>query len=107
MNKPNQAIYLIIYLFKTKYIRKSEDEVFAIYLFYELVYFPSVRYALLWFKQGEGRFSQEKLGSGEAERATAFGESNSPQFIRLPRELYGLREKRQAKHLLKSTVMSK
>ena len=54
-----------------------------------------------------GKVFAEKLGSGEAQQATAFGESTSVQFIRLPRELYRLRYKRQAKHLLKSTVIQR
>ena len=37
--------------------------------------------------------------------ATAFGESDSAQFIRPARELYGLRNKRRAKHLHKSSVI--
>ena len=78
--------------------------------------------------QAEARFSQEKLGECQvlaAEHITVLqtrrgkvccaklgrGEASAhlcgttAQFIRLPRELYGLREKRQAKHLQKSSVI--
>ena len=37
-----------------------------------------------------GKVFEEKLGSGEAEQATTFGESNSAQFIRLPRKTTAL-----------------
>ena len=43
-------------------------------------------------------FPLEKLGSGEA---TGTERANSAQFIRLAREVYALRYKRQAKHLSK------
>ena len=73
--------------------------------YYEHSYFASARGTLLWFKQGEARFSSEKLEGCDG-GATAFEESNSAQFIRLSRELYGLRCKRQAKHLPQSTVIT-
>ena len=62
----------------------------------QLVSFSWTHYC--WFKQAEARFSLEKLGSGGA---TGTERANSAQFIRLAREVYGLRYKRQAKHLSK------
>ena len=45
-----------------------------------------------------GKVCVAKLGSGGA---TGTERANSAQFIRLAREVYGLRYKRQAKHLSK------
>ena len=62
---------------------------------------PRCRYITV-IQTSRGKVCCAKLGRGEASAHLC---GTTAQFIRPTRELYGLRYKRRAKHLLKSTVI--